>query len=71
MDFRSNPKYQGFDLTQATYKKVGYHEIETTILVPQTPYTGKRPTIIRIHGGGLAREIGLPVVSSQTLTKYR
>jgi cephalosporin-C deacetylase-like acetyl esterase len=71
MNFRSNPKYQGFDLIQATYKKVGNHEIETTILVPQTPYTGKRPAIIRIHGGGLVRTIGPPVVSSQALTKYR
>ncbi|KAJ0416830.1 Alpha/Beta hydrolase protein [Aspergillus carlsbadensis] len=53
MDFRSNPKYQGFDLIQATYKKVGNHEIETTILVPHTPFSGQRPTIIRFHGGGL------------------
>ncbi|KAL2831443.1 Alpha/Beta hydrolase protein, partial [Aspergillus cavernicola] len=48
-----DPKLQGFDLIQATYKQVGDHVIRTDILVPQTPHPGKRPTLIRFHGGGL------------------
>ncbi|KAL6232827.1 hypothetical protein BDW75DRAFT_216715 [Aspergillus navahoensis] len=47
-------KIQGFDLIQETYKYVGDHAIRADILVPQTTYDGKRPTIARFHGGGLA-----------------
>ncbi|KAL5044849.1 hypothetical protein BDW71DRAFT_215473 [Aspergillus fruticulosus] len=46
-------KIQGFDLIQETYKYVGDHAIRADILVPQTTYDGKRPTIARFHGGGL------------------
>ncbi|KAL4910526.1 hypothetical protein BDW74DRAFT_184425 [Aspergillus multicolor] len=46
-------KIQGFDLIQETYKYVGDHGIRADILVPQTDYVGKRPTIARFHGGGL------------------
>ncbi|RDW57858.1 alpha/beta hydrolase [Aspergillus mulundensis] len=46
-------KIQGFDLIQETYKYVGDHGIRADILVPQTDYEGKRPTIARFHGGGL------------------
>ncbi|GKZ20109.1 hypothetical protein AbraIFM66951_008171 [Aspergillus brasiliensis] len=53
MAFQSHSKFDGFDLIQATYKKIGDHAIETSVLVPHTPCTGKRPTIIRFHGGGL------------------
>ncbi|KAL5049328.1 hypothetical protein BDW71DRAFT_175675 [Aspergillus fruticulosus] len=49
----AHPKFQGFDLIQATYKQVGDHAIRVDILVPQTPANGKRPTIVRFHGGGL------------------
>jgi cephalosporin-C deacetylase-like acetyl esterase len=46
-------KIQGFDLLQETYKYVGDHAIRADILVPQTNYTGKRPAVVRFHGGGL------------------
>ncbi|CAG8025179.1 unnamed protein product [Penicillium salamii] len=46
-------KLAGLDLIQTTYKKVNDHEIRTDILIPQKPHTGKRPVIIRFHGGGL------------------
>ncbi|OJJ97803.1 hypothetical protein ASPACDRAFT_45101 [Aspergillus aculeatus ATCC 16872] len=49
----TDPKLQGFDLISAVYKTVGDHGIRTDILVPQAPHTGRRPTIIRFHGGGL------------------
>ncbi|KAI9373508.1 Alpha/Beta hydrolase protein [Aspergillus egyptiacus] len=46
-------KLQGFDLIQSTYKQVGHHGIRADILVPQGPSSGKRPVILRFHGGGL------------------
>ncbi|CAI7613487.1 unnamed protein product [Penicillium bialowiezense] len=49
----AHPKLAGLDLVQATYKKVNDHEIRTDILIPQKPHNGKRPVIIRFHGGGL------------------
>ncbi|KAL4915685.1 Alpha/Beta hydrolase protein [Aspergillus aurantiobrunneus] len=48
-----HPKLQSFDIIPATFKQVGNHGIRADILVPQTPYNGKRPTIVRFHGGGL------------------
>ncbi|KAL4926182.1 uncharacterized protein BDV17DRAFT_270205 [Aspergillus undulatus] len=53
MPSEPHPKFTGFDIIQAPFKQVGDHAIRTDILVPQTPYTGKRPTILRFHGGGL------------------
>ncbi|KAL4882512.1 Alpha/Beta hydrolase protein [Aspergillus karnatakaensis] len=47
-------KLAGFDLIQEHYKFVGDHGIRADILVPQTNYSGPRPTIARFHGGGLA-----------------
>ncbi|OJJ06030.1 hypothetical protein ASPVEDRAFT_199612 [Aspergillus versicolor CBS 583.65] len=49
----ADPKYHGFDIIHTSYKHVGDHSIRTDILVPQTPHSGKRPTIVRFHGGGL------------------
>ncbi|CBF73570.1 uncharacterized protein ANIA_07943 [Aspergillus nidulans FGSC A4] len=49
----AHPRFQGFDLIQATYKHVGDHAVRVDVLVPQTLETGKRPTIVRFHGGGL------------------
>ncbi|KAL6237492.1 hypothetical protein BDW75DRAFT_228678 [Aspergillus navahoensis] len=49
----AHPKFQGFELIHATYKQAGDHAIRVDILVPQTPAHGKRPTIVRFHGGGL------------------
>ncbi|KAE8161558.1 Alpha/Beta hydrolase protein [Aspergillus tamarii] len=53
MSISSHPKLEGFDLIQATYKQIGDHAIRVDILIPQTPYTGKRPTLVRTHGGAL------------------
>lgn len=62
----ADPKFHGFDIIQTAYKHVGDHAIRTDILVPQTPYSGKRPTIVRFHGGGLVR-FHLKVVYRQYL----
>lgn len=48
-----NDKLSGFDLIQADFKKVQNHGIRADFLVPQTPLHGKRPVIVRFHGGGL------------------
>ncbi|KAL4866227.1 hypothetical protein BDV12DRAFT_138336 [Aspergillus spectabilis] len=48
-----DPRFEGFDILQTTYKHVGDHGIRADVLVPKTPYSGKRPVIIRFHGGGL------------------
>lgn len=45
--------FTGFDLIQPNYKHFGDHGIRADILVPQSPHTGKRPVIVRFHGGGL------------------
>ncbi|OQD69117.1 hypothetical protein PENPOL_c002G00354 [Penicillium polonicum] len=45
--------FTGFDLIQPDYKHFGDHGIRADILVPQSPHTGKRPVIVRFHGGGL------------------
>ncbi|KAL4899926.1 hypothetical protein BDW74DRAFT_162707, partial [Aspergillus multicolor] len=49
----THPKFKGFDLIQATYKHVGEHGIRVDVLIPETPTTGKRPVVVRFHGGGL------------------
>ncbi|KAL4756512.1 alpha/beta hydrolase [Aspergillus foveolatus] len=49
----AHPRFQGFDLIQATYKHVGDHVIRVDVLVHQTLETGKQPTIVRFHGGAL------------------
>lgn len=51
----SHLKLEGFDLTQTDYKQIGEHGIRADILVPRTLHTGKRPVLIRLHGGGLVR----------------
>ncbi|KAA8647162.1 hypothetical protein EYZ11_003865 [Aspergillus tanneri] len=43
----------GFDLIQTPYKTVGNHEIRADFLIPKSSFTGKRPVIVRFHGGGL------------------
>ncbi|KAK2753480.1 hypothetical protein FQN54_007870 [Arachnomyces sp. PD_36] len=53
MAIPSHPKIEGLDVIQAIYKQIGDHGIRTDILVPQTPFNGKRPVIILFHGGGL------------------
>lgn len=51
----TNEKLSGFDLIQTDFKKVQDHGIRADFLVPQTPFHGKRPVIVRFHGGGLVR----------------
>ncbi|KAJ5118856.1 hypothetical protein N7526_010493 [Penicillium atrosanguineum] len=53
MAIPSSPKLDGFDVLQTNFKHVGDHPIRADILVPQKPHTGKRPVILRFHGGGL------------------
>ncbi|KAL5360243.1 Alpha/Beta hydrolase protein [Aspergillus floccosus] len=48
-----NDRLAGFDLLQSPYKTVGDHEIRADFIIPQSDYTGKRPVIVRFHGGGL------------------
>lgn len=48
-------KLDNFDLIQTEYKHVQDHGIRTDVLVPQTAFRGKRPVIVRFHGGGLVR----------------
>lgn len=45
-------KLNEFDVIQTIYKHVGDHGIRADFLVPQTAPTGKRPVIVRFHGGG-------------------
>ncbi|KAL2852044.1 Alpha/Beta hydrolase protein [Aspergillus pseudoustus] len=56
-----NHKIRDFDLIQANYKYVGDHGIRADILVPKTSVAGKRPTILRFHGGGLVTGDSLSV----------
>lgn len=46
-------KLSRFNLIQANYKHVGSHGIRADFLVPKTAPPGKRPVILRFHGGGL------------------
>lgn len=59
----THPKLAGLDLIQTTYKKVNDHEIRTDILIPQKPHTGKRPVLIRFHGGGLVKKNTTPAIN--------
>lgn len=63
-----DPKLEGFNIIQATYKTVGDHDIRTDILVPKTPSSGKRPVIIRFHGGGLVSITNTSSLNFATLT---
>lgn len=53
----TEPKLEGFELLQAPYKTIKGHEIRVDVLVPRTAFTGKRPIIVRFHGGGLVRTL--------------
>lgn len=53
-------KLSPFHLIQTDYKKVSEHGIRSDILVPKDSFTGKRPVILRFHGGGLVRHIHMP-----------
>ncbi|KAE8335721.1 hypothetical protein BDV24DRAFT_179091 [Aspergillus arachidicola] len=49
----SHEKLVEFDLVQSHYKKVGDHEIRADFIIPHAECTGKRPLIVRFHGGCL------------------
>ncbi|KAE8143959.1 Alpha/Beta hydrolase protein [Aspergillus pseudotamarii] len=49
----SHQRLVEFDLVQSHYKKVGDHEIRADFIIPHAECTGKRPLIVRFHGGGL------------------
>ncbi|KAJ5288829.1 hypothetical protein N7478_001859 [Penicillium angulare] len=53
MKIPSDPKIDGFDILQTPYKRIGENDIRCDVLVPRTSFQGKRPVIIRWHGGGL------------------
>lgn len=49
-------RFANFNVIQANYKTVGDHNIRADFLVPKSlteKGSGKRPVIVRFHGGGL------------------
>ncbi|KAL1968163.1 hypothetical protein VTN77DRAFT_1998 [Rasamsonia byssochlamydoides] len=46
-------KFKNFSIIQTNYKTVGRHGIRADIVVPNSIPAGKRPVIVRFHGGGL------------------
>jgi hypothetical protein len=46
-------RFDTFDLYTTSYKKIGDDEIEVNVLVPKDITPGKRPVMIKWHGGGL------------------
>jgi cephalosporin-C deacetylase-like acetyl esterase len=51
----THEKLAGFNLIQTHYKQIGDHAIRADFIIPQSTFTGKRPVIVRFHGGGLVR----------------
>lgn len=49
---KNKDKLVKFNVIQTKYKHVGDHRIRADFFVPQTAPTGKRPVIVRFHGGG-------------------
>ncbi|KAN0071871.1 Alpha/Beta hydrolase fold [Elaphomyces granulatus] len=49
-------KFKDFTIIQAEYKRVGSHGIRADIMIPKTVSPGKRPVIIRFHGGFLGEK---------------
>ncbi|KAJ4345308.1 uncharacterized protein N0V89_011438 [Didymosphaeria variabile] len=46
-------RFDNFNIYTTSYKKIGDHEIEVNVLVPKEITPGKRPVMIKWHGGGL------------------
>lgn len=46
-------KFADFDQSDVVYKTVNGHEIATSIFVPKETQPGKRPVLLRWHGGAL------------------
>jgi len=53
MTVPSDPKIDGFEVIQTSYKKIEDHGIRCDILIPKAKHEGKRPVIINFHDGGL------------------
>jgi len=49
----SSDRFANFIITDCTYKTVNDHAIKCTVLTPKTAAAGKRPVIVRWHGGFL------------------
>ncbi|RHZ52471.1 hypothetical protein CDV55_100351 [Aspergillus turcosus] len=49
----THQKLAGFNLIQTHYKQIGDHAIRADFIIPQSTFIGKRPVIVRFHGGGL------------------
>ncbi|KAK9365607.1 Alpha/Beta hydrolase [Lipomyces kononenkoae] len=46
-------KFSRFTIIQGSYKRVGVQDLRVDIMVPRTSLEGKRPVIVRFHGGYL------------------
>jgi cephalosporin-C deacetylase-like acetyl esterase len=62
----THSKLAGFNLLQTHYKQVGDHAIRADFIIPRSTFTGKRPVIVRFHGGGL---VSLPPLLGIALTR--
>jgi len=51
-------RFDSFHLYRTSYKKIGDHEIEVSILVPKGITPGKHPLLVKWHGGGLVSIMG-------------
>ena len=49
----SSDRFANFHITDCTYKTIENHAIKCTVLTPKTAVSGKRPVIVRWHGGFL------------------
>jgi len=49
----SSDRFANFNATDCTYKTVDDHAIKCTVLTSKTAVSGKRPVIVRWHGGFL------------------
>ena len=48
-------RLKAFDICSPTYKQVNNHNVTVDVLIPKETKPGKHPTIVRFHGGFLAR----------------
>jgi cephalosporin-C deacetylase-like acetyl esterase len=55
--------FDSFNIHTTSYKKIGDHEIEVSVLIPKALKPGKHPLIVKWHGGGLVRYVS-PTSSS-------
>lgn len=53
------PRYNAFEIRDFVYKTVHEHPILLSVLIPKTVKRGKRPILVRFHGGGLVEGVRL------------